>query len=266
MIFILIVVVVVIFVALAMMPRPNIGSNPPKSATTPLAARRGPAGSLISGIVIVTVGTVLLLDQFGYLDARLLWRFWPAVFIIPGITRCCSAGNISSRIWGAFLVLLGAVLILHEFGRFPVGIGHLWPLFIIVGGLLMMWQAYEARNDVTSASGDDTVKVLSIFGGSEQHINSQHFRGGQLFAMFGGYELDLTQAEIEGTQAVIDATSIFGGGEIIIPRHWNAVIKGIGIFGGYGDETGKIPPDGTKQPKTLVVKGVAMFGGVGVKN
>ena len=62
------------------------------------------------------------------------------------------------------------------------------------------------------------------------------------------------------------ATSIFGGGEIRIPRHWNVLVRGIGIFGGYGDETGKMPADMTKPPKTLIVKGVAMFGGVAVKN
>jgi hypothetical protein len=126
-------------------------------------------------------------------------------------------------------------------------------------------QAYQNKRDGIF-SGEDDVKVLSVFGGSEQHINSQHFRGGQLIAVFGGYQLDLTQAEIEGEQAVLDATSVFGGGEIHIPRHWNVSMKGVGIFGGYGDESGKYAKDISKPPKTLVVKGVAMFGGVTVKN
>lgn len=228
--------------------------------------RRSATSSLISGLVIVVVGLVLLLDQFGYVDARNLWHFWPVFFIVSGIAKITSSNYANPRIWGGFLIIIGVLLTLHEFGRFPVGIGHLWPLFIIVGGLLLMWQAYDARRTGSEYSGEDEVTVFSVFGGSEQHINSQKFRGGTLFAIFGGYQLDLTQAEIEGAQAVIDATSVFGGGEIRIPRHWNVLVKGIGIFGGYGDETGKIPADNTKPAKTLVVKGVAMFGGVAVKH
>jgi len=227
--------------------------------------KRSATGSLISGLAIAVVGIVLLLGQFGYLDVQNLWHFWPVFFIISGIAKITSSNYTSPRIWGGFLILLGVILTMHEFGRFPVGIGHLWPLFIIVGGLLLMWQAYDARRN-GEVSGEDDVTVFSVFGGSEQHINSQSFRGGQLFAIFGGYQIDLTQAEIEGTQAIIDATSIFGGGEIRIPRHWNVLVRGIGIFGGYGDETGKMPADMTKPPKTLIVKGVAMFGGVAVKN
>jgi len=227
--------------------------------------KRSATGSLISGLAIAVVGIVLLLGQFGYLDVQNLWHFWPVFFIISGIFKVTSSSYTSPRIWGGFLILIGVLLTLHEFGRFPFGFNHLWPLFIIVGGLLLMWQAYDTRRNGES-SGEDDVTVFSVFGGSEQHINSQRFHGGQLFALFGGYQLDLTQAEIEGDQAVIDATSVFGGGEIRIPRHWNVLVRGIGIFGGYGDETGKIPADTSKAPKTLVVKGVAMFGGVAVKN
>jgi predicted membrane protein len=228
--------------------------------------KRSATGSLISGLAIASVGVVLLLGQFGYLDVQNLWHFWPVFFIISGVAKLTSSNYANPRIWGGFLILIGVVLTLHEFGRFPFGLGHLWPLFIIVGGLLLMWQAYDARRTDGEVSGEDNVTIFSVFGGSEQHINSQKFNGGQLFALFGGYQLDLTQAEIEGTQAVIDATSLFGGGEIRIPRHWNVFVKGIGIFGGYGDETGKMPADTTKPAKTLVVKGVAMFGGVAVKN
>lgn len=227
--------------------------------------KRSATGSLISGLAIAGVGVLLLLGQFGYLDIANLWHFWPVFFIISGIAKISSSNYSSPRIWGGFLIALGVILILHEFGRFPFGFDRLWPLFIIVGGLLLMWQAYDSKRN-GEVSGENDVSVFSVFGGSEQHINSQQFRGGTLFAMFGGYQLDLTQAEIEGTQAVIDATSIFGGGEIRIPRHWNVLVRGIGIFGGYGDETGKIPADATKPPKTLIVKGVAMFGGVAVKN
>jgi hypothetical protein len=83
--------------------------------------------------------------------------------------------------------------------------------------------------------------------------------------MFGGFELDLSQADIAGDQAVIDSTVLFGGGEIRVPRTWTVIVKGIGIFGGYSDETTQETVPGVPS-KTLIVKGLAVFGGVGIKN
>ena len=231
-----------------------------------VSAKGTATGSLITGLVLTGIGIVLLLDRFGFLNAEHIWNFWPLFFAVPGLIKLTAPGSVGDRIWGGFLVLLGTVLILHEFGRFPYGWNYLWPLFLVIAGVLLVVQAYQNKRDGIFLSGEEDVKVLSVFGGSEQHINSQHFRGGQLIAVFGGYQLDLTQAEIEGEQAVLDATSVFGGGEIHIPRHWNVSMKGVGIFGGYGDESGKYAKDASKTPKTLVVKGVAMFGGVTVKN
>ncbi len=221
--------------------------------------------SLVTGLVLSAIGIVLLLDRFGIINAANVWRFWPIFFILPGIVKASEPGPPARRIWGAFLVVFGGLLLLHEFNYSPYGWNYLWPLFLVFGGILLVVQAHQTQTSDDIYTGDDAVNVLSVFGGSEQHINSQNFRGGRLVAVFGGYELDLTHAEIQGNQAVIDATSIFGGGEIRIPRHWNVAIKGMGIFGGYGDETGKIPTDTSKPPKTLIVKGVAMFGGVSVK-
>jgi hypothetical protein len=247
-----------ILIIAALAARRPIGNSCAKTS-----AHGAATGSLVTGLVLVGIGVVFLLDRFGLLNAEHIWNFWPLFFVVPGIIKLTSPGSVGDRAWGAFLALFGSILILHEFGKFPYGWNYLWPLFLVMAGGLLMWQGYQNKRE--GLSGEDDVKVLSIFGGSEQHITSQRFRGGQLIAVFGGYQLDLTQAEIEANQAVLDATSIFGGGEIVIPRHWNVSIKGIGVFGGYGDETGKYPKDTSKPAKTLVVKGVAMFGGVSVK-
>ena len=89
--------------------------------------------------------------------------------------------------------------------------------------------------------------------------------GGNLLAFFGGFKIDLSRAEIEGERTVLDATAIFGGGEIIIPEWWKVSVEGLGIFGGYVDKTRHVPrPD--RPVKTVVVRGAAIFGGIEVKS
>ena len=85
--------------------------------------------------------------------------------------------------------------------------------------------------------------------------------------MFGGIELDLWQAEIEGDAAVLHIDAIFGGVELRVPDTWVVSSEGQGIFGGYSDSTHQRPPTDPAQPrKTLVIRGAAVFGGVEIRN
>ena len=105
------------------------------------ANRRTATGTLVSGLVLAGIGVLLLLDRFGIVQSGIIWRFWPAIFCIIGIIRMLEAHSTGDQIWGGFFVSLGALLILHEFGYIRYGISQLWPLFMIVAGLLLAWQA-----------------------------------------------------------------------------------------------------------------------------
>lgn len=238
------------------------------------ANRRAATGTLVSGLVVAGIGVVLLLDRFGIVESSILWRFWPAIFCIIGFIRMVEANGRGDQIWGGFFISMGALLILHEFGYIPFGIGQLWPLFMIVAGLLLAWQANEVREGrkgfclprgLNPGAGGGPLSSVAIFGGIERRLEGTIVDGGNLVAFFGGFKIDLSRAEMEGDRTVIDATAIFGGGEIIIPEWWKVSVEGLGIFGGYVDKTRHVPrPD--RPVKTVVVRGAAVFGGIEVKS
>jgi predicted membrane protein len=106
---------------------------------------------------------------------------------------------------------------------------------------------------------------MAFFGGIERKVEGKFFQGGNITALFGGFKIDLTRAEMEGDEAVIYVNAVFGGGEIIAPESWRVSVEGAGIFGGYVDKTRYGPrPDGVI--KTLHVRGAAVFGGIEVKS
>jgi hypothetical protein len=76
----------------------------------------------------------------------------------------------------------------------------------------------------------------------------------------------MSEAEMEGEEAVIDLVAFFGGGEFIIPRTWEVSVRGTGLFGGHGDETRHLPSEPGKPRKTLIIRGSWMFGGFNIKN
>jgi predicted membrane protein len=218
-------------------------------------------GPVIGGVVFIVVGLVLLLEKLGFLPYGFALHFWPMIFIVIGIVKIAYAGG---RPTGAVLIGLGILLQLREMGIIHLNFWDLWPVLIIVAGVAMLWQAMIRERP--TVSGNPEFDAVYVFGGGDRVVNTPHFKGGSLFAVFGGYKVDLSRADIDGNTAVLEASAIFGGGEIRVPESWQVSVTGAGIFGAYEDKTRHFQPDPSKPTKTLVIKGVAVFGGIEVKN
>jgi predicted membrane protein len=231
--------------------------------------RNHPAHGIIVGAIVCTVGLVLLLDHMGLISADRLWRLWPVLLVFAGVGRL---GVMGKRAWGAMLILFGVLLLLQNFDVFHLHWGDLWPLVIICVGLVMIWNAIEARRvrGRVSHTAEDvpTMNATAVFGGVERRISARDFRRGTLTAVFGGAEIDFRDADMDGAEATLEVNAIFGGAEIRVPESWAVEFHGQTIFGGYSDKTRmSVPADPAGfQRKTLFITGATCFGGVEVKN
>jgi hypothetical protein len=108
------------------------------------------------------------------------------------------------------------------------------------------------------------VKSTCIFSGAKKVILSKHFKGGELVNIFGGCEIDLTQADMT-SPAVVDVTAIFGGATLVVPSNWAIRSEAVTIFGGIGDKR-KIMPSNESPARTLVIRGTMVFGGMEIKS
>lgn len=245
-----------------------------------------PKRGLFLGLAIVAIGVILLLDQEGMISAdRIFHYFWPAIFILFGIENIFfSGGSRHRQTWGWVIFAFGLLLLGSNLGFHFLRIENLWPLILIfVGGALVArtfglinldsgdWRRWRTgwrlgRNEGGEGTTDAQFDYLAIFGGVNQRIYSRNFRGGNLLALCGGFDLDLRRAEIEGETAVIDASAFMGGGQIRVPETWLVDVRGTAVLGGYTDETAQMAPLAGTPQKRLVVKGIVVFGGVVVKN
>jgi predicted membrane protein len=227
-----------------------------------------PSGSgLVAGVIIIAVGVILLLDRLGIVYAHDILRYWPGILVAIGLYNLLEGRCAGHRVIGGVLTVVGGLLLLDRLDYVHVRFWDLWPVIVIVVGLLLLWRAIESRTgpSLPPASSVSRLNEWAVFGGVERRISAQDFEGGEAFAMFGGIELDLREAAMKGNQAVIQANAIFGGVEIRVPENWLVTIQGVGIFGGYGDNT-RHPRRGAADVKELLVRGGAVFGGVDVKN
>ena len=102
--------------------------------------------------------------------------------------------------------------------------------------------------------------MVAIFGGGERKGRWRVKRRTNAFAVFGGHDLDMTNAVFEGREVTIWAFAVFGGIDITVPDSVEVRNEGVGIFGGFGARGGESPDPNAP---VVVVKGLALFGGVG---
>lgn len=220
-------------------------------------------GGLLLGLVVLAVGALLLLDSAGTLDAgRVIGDWWPVVVLAAGLLQLATARPLGFGPF--FLVGAGTFLLLATTGVLGDDPwSYLWPMLVLLAGTAIVLGWFRARGGATLV-GDDVVRVARVFSGSDTAVGSQTFRGAALSAIFGGVSLDLRQARpVEG--ASVNATAIFGGVEILVPRGWAISVRGTPVFGGVEDKTDRSvpPPDGAPR---LHVDALAVFGGVEIKH
>lgn len=126
-----------------------------------------------------------------------------------------------------------------------------------------------AAEPSTQKKGDwvdenDVIESVTVFGGTDQMVYSKNFKGGEVVAVFGGCNLNLTQADFEGA-IVLEIIAVFGGVKIILPPSWIVKSEVTAIFGGCDDKRGPVIVT-SNEGKIVKITGVALFGGIEIRN
>jgi len=220
------------------------------------------SASWMFGIILLVIGALLFLEKQNFLFPHVYfpwWVFsWHTVLIVIGVILITTTSN---RTAGLILIGIGALTILP----------HWWPLLLVLLGLYLLNKGslshvnFSSMNSTTS-DDPDKIEVVTVFGGCNKFYQSQNFKGGTVFAAFGGSEINLYGCKLAEGINYIDVTAIFGGSSIQVPSEWNIQIDVTPIFGGAGDKRIKSPNIVYDTTRVLVVKGVTIFGGIEIKN
>lgn len=116
--------------------------------------------------------------------------------------------------------------------------------------------------DTTNAT-DAADQIVAIFGGATRKNAWRVRKNTSVMAVFGGVDLDLTQATFEAHDLTFNVFCLFGGVEVTVPPGTDIDSQVISVFG--GTEVGRIAPPDSSLPK-IQVKGFCGFGGVEIRN
>ena len=226
------------------------------------------------GLLILGTGIMLLLDTSDALgeDTSTFGTYWPVLLIALGMWRLAATGFRST--FGPLIILtIGIVFLLAELDVGSWGIGKLWPVILVVLGLTLVSRGFTRRrprwnrllggrastHDGRSREGE----VRAVFSGAHKHITSQDFGYAHVTAIFGGVELDLTDARMAGDTATLEVTVLFGGVQLKVPPGWTVNNEITPRFGGV--ENKRQEPSPGEATGELIITGTVNFGGFEVE-
>ncbi|MEE9189843.1 MAG: DUF5668 domain-containing protein [Candidatus Neomarinimicrobiota bacterium] len=217
------------------------------------------------GFLLILMGVLFILETFDFLDFGYTFaRWWPLILIVIGFLKLKGR----EKAWGAIMLGVGVAFLLANLEFIDWGdIWRLWPLVLILIGLSMVMRSRRQsrfwRLRAKGETSDDFMRASAIFGGNEQRVVSNDFKGGDIMALFGGVELDLRQAKVSSKECTLNLTALFGGIEILVPPNWDLVVRGTPIFGGIESRESMV--DSSEKLNRVVFRCTVAFGSVEIK-
>jgi len=109
---------------------------------------------------------------------------------------------------------------------------------------------------------DDTEHVVNIFAGNSRKGAWHVPRTIRIFNVFGGTELDFTDARFTAETTYITVFCLFGGVDIRVREGMRTLSRAIAVFGGVDN---RAPSSTDPNAPLLVIEGAVLFGGVDIR-
>ena len=215
--------------------------------------------NIILGIILIVVGVWFGLYATGVVKVNLLFDGWWTLFIIvPSFLGLFDEDGRTGSLIGLFVGVL-LLLSCQDVLNFDIVLKLIVPCVLIVTGLSFIFKGKIKTKNIENVKATGETNYNATFSGQNLDFSKEEFTGTKLDAVFGGIKCDLRNAIIND-DVVIEASAIFGGITILVPKDVNVKITSTSIFGGVD---GKSKMD--KPGKTIYVNATCLFGGVEVK-
>lgn len=220
---------------------------------------------ILWGLVFVVLGVVVALNTLDIIDFNIFFDgWWTLIIIVPCFIGLFDTENVS-KIDNVIGLIIGFVLLFATwdlisfeliFKLFIPAILVIIGLYMIFGNLFKSNVKEKVKAKKEKGNGESIVATFS-----EQMVTKKDevFESANLDAIFGSVVLDLSKAKIKD-EAVISASAIFGGIDIIVPKDVEVKVKSTPIFGGVSNKS-----KGKDTKKVIYIDALALFGSIDIK-
>ena len=220
--------------------------------------------NVLWGIILICVGVVLGLNALDITNINLFFDGWWTLFIIvPCFIDLFKdkdkTGNIVGIIIGLFLLLSCQGVI-----NFSILWKMIVPVVLIIIGLSFIFKNMFSDNvkkikEINKNNKSDK-EVIAVFSSQKVNVSDEKLEGATISCVFGGVSLDLRDAKIN-SDVVINASSVFGGIDVLVPDNIDVKVNSTAIFGGVDNKI----KNNSENKKIIYINATCIFGGVDIK-
>jgi predicted membrane protein len=221
--------------------------------------------NILWGIILVIIGVIIGLNTMGITNIDIFFDgWWTLVIIVPCFIGLFTNKDKTGNIIG---LLVGVILLLGM--QNIIDFNLIWKLLlpsiiVIIGLSLIFKNTFNSKinNEIKKLNNKNTKdnEYCATFSGQRIDFPNEEFKGATLNSVFGSITCDLREAKIK-EDVVINASSVFGGIDIIVPDDVNIKIKSNSIFGGVNNKK----KNNEDKKYTIYVNASCLFGGVDIK-
>lgn len=221
--------------------------------------------NILWGIILVIIGVIIGLNTMDITDIDIFFDgWWTLVIIVPCFIGLFTNKDKTGNIIG---LLVGVILLLGM--QNIIDFNLIWKLLlpsiiVIIGLSLIFKNTFNSKinNEIKKLNNKNTKdnEYCATFSGQRIDFPNEEFKGATLNSVFGSITCDLREAKIK-EDVVINASSVFGGIDIIVPDDVNIKIKSNSIFGGVNNKK----KNNEDKKYTIYVNASCLFGGVDIK-
>ena len=256
-------------------------------------------GNLVFALFLIAAGALLFAFNAGALPAeyKKIVFSWQMLLTVIGFACLFKRSNwflgLIFLLTGGFLLISKAVGELElEPLRWIVGNG--WAIVLMVAGFVFLLKTpfrrnlfwNEAKIHTHFSCGDHSenrrkhfssgetgykkeyksghIDRNCIFGEIKEKWDLKNFKGGEVNSVFGGIEIDLSEAQLAEGVHHLELNSVFGGIVLYVPADWKIEIRQTQVFGHFADNRPK-PDFEIDENRLLVIEAHVVFGGGEIK-
>jgi len=233
---------------------------------------------LLWGTIAIAAGLFLMGFNTGYLPIEykpIIFSF-PFLLVVIGLLRIlCRRHMFPSFV----MVGIGLYFLAPKLGILHPNYSHwITPILLVLVGFVILFHQHNHAHKMHrfwkenepnfpeshTPTTNGLIRENRVFSGSRRKIRGEDFRGGEINCVFGGCELDLSEATLpEGTNR-LDINCVFGGVTLLVPDSWNVQLQVNSVFGDFQDRR-RVSLDRRDPNRVLQITGSCVFGGGEVK-
>lgn len=221
--------------------------------------------NVLWGLGFIIVGILVLINALGIIAINVFFKGWWTLFIIvPCFVNIFKDNDKTASIIGTVFGIL-LLLAVRDVINFDLLWKILLPLVLIIIGLSLIFKdkvSDKVKDEIKKLNKNSKDEYTATFSGQDLNFDDEEFKGCELNAIFGGIKCDIKNAKLKD-DVVINASSIFGGITLYVPKDVNVKVVSNSIFGGVSGNYNKNKND--KKGKTIYVNATCLFGGVEIK-